>query len=135
MKCDNKINRENDIIEIWLMSLSCALALLLCLTLLTIWVVIKYEEKSSYSKLTFRPYQFMIAYSLLTVLQATVNYAEDMAYDWTAFIAANRQILIYFAITFQLYEWMCAWMMIRFQQELDVTNVVIEKRKFMPLEL
>lgn len=58
-----------------------------------------------------------------------------MSHDGLGFVSVNRAIMLYLGIAVQNFEWLCAWMMIRFQRTLDITTVSVEKRKFTPFEI
>jgi hypothetical protein len=116
------------------MSIELALAICLSLALITTIVVVTYDRKSTFNKLTMLPYKLLLGYCLLSVIQFTSTYAAGEAFDLACFISINRAIMLYTALAVQNFEWFSVWVMIRFQKKLDVTNVSIEKRKFIQIE-
>ena len=103
--------------------------MLLGLLVIYILVITKYSHSVTYNKLTLRPYQYLIGYSILSSAQFVVT-AEVQSKGFHAyFINVNKINCIYAAFGYQIYEWFNAYLIMEFQKPHGIENVHIEGRK------
>lgn len=121
--------------SLWLVSMNIALQLILLLLIVCILVVINFS-KATFNKLTLLPYFFLILYTIFAICQFATSYCLDVGHsrlkNW---LIVNKVNFLDIGITFQVYEWLNTWLLIRYQIDYDITNVHIEaKRKYQPVE-
>ena len=109
--------------------------LILVLTVCRI-VLLYFNERVSYNKLTMLPFDFLIGYSLCSFTQFAGSFfisAKSMIFP-LYLLPLNRMNFLFFGVNIQLFEWLNCWFVIQFQRDYDITTVCIEKRKFQPRE-
>ena len=120
--------------KLWILSFDFALVTLLAVLIVVKVTIVKFSKHTSFNKLTLLPYYFALAYALLTMTQYCFQ-SQSMG-DKDKFFAIKNQVnnnrvcCINTAFAIQIFEWLNTWMIMNFQKNYDITDVVIEKRKF-----
>ena len=129
--CDNEECPE---LIRWELCIGIALSILLTLLIVFLLVILAQSKTATFNKLTLWPYYLMMSYSILAACQYACSEPgiETDASDWVVLFSISKGNFLYLAVGVQIFEWFNTYMQIMFQDQehVDITNVVVLKRKF-----
>lgn len=95
-----------------------ATVILLGILVTSLLVILQFDEKASFNKLTLLPYYLVLCYSVLGFLQQTFSFLfpAEAGIDESPLYLLNiaKVWFMFAAINFQSYEWINAWLIIDF---------------------
>lgn len=118
----------------WLLYTDISATLVVLLLIVFRLVERSFSPGISFNKLTRAPFYCLICSLSLATLQYSFAAASYSLHDAAMFVSFNKTFFLYTAIAIQTFEWYNCLEIIKFQKDYDVTNVHIEKRKFIPIE-
>ena len=103
-------------LEQWLECINFSLTFYLFILLVYIIVVLNFSERATFNKLTMLPYYTLFGFCFFGMVQFSLQLEgreEDLFFT---LIILNKVYFLSLAIYFQIFEWLNAWLLIRFQQ-------------------
>ena len=116
---------------VWPLNAALALDLLLAIFVVCIIVLLNYDDKATFNKLTMWPYFFMVGYCVLDAVQLSfMQFNPDNYFFYTISTCILKVSILSLAINVQVYEWLDASLVIWYQRNLDITTIGVARQAF-----
>ena len=116
-----------------MLSFSSAVALICILLVTSLLVVLHFDRTSTFNRLTLWPYRLVIGYAAFKLLEYTLMVTTGPS-PLLQMASINTVNCLVTGVAIQIFEWFNTWLAIQFQDDYDITTVVVERRLFQARE-
>ena len=116
---------------VWPLNAALALDLLLAIFVVSIIVLLSFDDKATFNKLTMWPYFFMVGFCVADAVQLSfMQFDTEKFLVYTISTCILKVAILSIAINVQVYEWLDASLVMWYQRNLDITTIGVARQAF-----